>query len=132
MQRHLVRPDGLAPTRGYSHVVEFSGRVVAVSGQVAFDAEGGIVGRDDAEAQTRQVFENLRTALAAVGAGLEHVVKLTVFVTDMADLAAVRSVRNEYFASEAPPASTLVQVVSLVDPALKVEIEALAVVPGTD
>lgn len=129
MQRQIVRPEGLAPTAGYSHVAEFSGRLVAVSGQVAFDAEGSIVGRDDVEAQARQVFRNLQTALGAVGADLANVVKLTVFLTDIGDVATVRRVRNEFVDAASPPASTLVQVTALVDPALKIEVEALAVVP---
>jgi reactive intermediate/imine deaminase len=128
MQRLHVRPDGLAPTTGYSHVAEFSGRLVVVSGQLALDAEGIVVGRDDIETQARQVFANLRTAVAAAGAGLENVVKLTVFLTDIKDVAVVRAVRNEFFDPASPPASTLVQVVALVDPALRIEVEALAVV----
>jgi reactive intermediate/imine deaminase len=129
MQRQIVRPEGLAGTSGYSHVAEFSGRLIAVSGQVAWDAEGNVVGRDDVEAQARQVFTNLGTALAAAGADLSNVVKLTVFLTDIGDLATVRRVRNEFVDPAAPPASTLVQVSALVDPALKIEVEALAVVP---
>jgi enamine deaminase RidA (YjgF/YER057c/UK114 family) len=128
MQRYLVQPDGLAAPNGFSQVVEFSGKLVVVSGQVAFDADGRVVGPGDAEAQTRQVFANLRTGLAAAGAGLENIVKLTVYLTDIGDLAAVRRVRNEVFDPAAPPASTLVAVAALVDPALLVEIEALAVV----
>jgi enamine deaminase RidA (YjgF/YER057c/UK114 family) len=128
MKRHHVRPEGLAAPNGFSQVVEFSGKLVVVSGQVAFDADGQIVGRDDPEAQARQVFANLRTALAAAGAGLDDVVKLTVYLTDIGDLAVVRRVRSELFAPESAPASTLVAVSSLVDPALKIEIEALAVI----
>src|SRR5262245_31386602 len=128
MQRHIVRPDGLAPTSGYSHVTEFSGRLVAVSGQVAWDADGSVVS-DDIEAQARQVFTNLRTALASAGADLANVVKLTIFLTDIGDVATVRRVRNEFVDPASPPASTLVAVTALVDPALKIEIEALAVVP---
>jgi reactive intermediate/imine deaminase len=126
MRSHHVRPAGLPLTNGYSHAVEFSGRLVAVSGQVPLDAEGRLVGADDPEAQVRQVFDNLRTALAAAGAGLKHVVKLTIFLTDMADLDVVRRVRNEYVSTESPPASSLVQVSALVNPAFRVEIEALA------
>ena len=129
MQRQIVRPEGLAGTSGYSHVAEFSGRLIAVSGQVAWDAEGNVVGRDDVEAQARQVFTNVGMALAAAGADLSNVVKLTVFLTDIGDLATVRRVRNEFVDPASPPASTLVQVSALVDPALKIEVEALAVVP---
>jgi reactive intermediate/imine deaminase len=131
MRRHHVRPDGLPPTNGYSHAVEFSGRLVAVSGQVPLDADGQLVGAYDPEAQIRQVFENLRTALAASGATFEDVVKITVFLTDLADLEAFRRVRNEYIAADAPPASSAIRVAGLVNPAFRVEVEALAVVPGS-
>ncbi|TAK00365.1 MAG: RidA family protein [Chloroflexota bacterium] len=130
MRRHHVRPDGLPPTNGYSHAVEFSGRLVVVSGQVPLDADGQLVGADDPLAQVRQVFENLRTALAASGAAFEDVVKITVFLTDLADLDVFRRVRNEFIAADAPPASSAVKVAGLVNPAFRVEVEALAVIPG--
>ena len=128
MTSHFVRPDGLPPTNGYSHAVAFSGELIVVSGQVPLDAEGRIVGADDPEAQVRQVFENLEAALAVAGGRMDQVVKLTVFLTDLADLEVFRRVRNEYISAEAPPASSLVQVAGLVNPAFRVEIEALAAV----
>ncbi len=128
MRRYHAQPDGLPKPNGFSQAVEFDGKLVAISGQVAFDADGQVVGPGDAEAQTRQVFANLKTALAAAGAGLEHVVKLTIYLTDRADLDTVRRVRNEVLDPAAAPASTLVIVSGLVDPALRVEIEALAAV----
>ncbi|WP_131735503.1 RidA family protein [Actinomadura roseirufa] len=126
--QHYVRPEGTPPVNGYSHAVSFEGRMVAVSGQVPLDAEGGLVGAGDARAQVRQVFENLVTALAAAGAGARDIVKLTVYLTDLADLPVFREVRDEYIAPDRPPASSLVQVSGLVDPAFRVEVEALAVV----
>ena len=75
---HYVRPDGLPPVSGYSHVVAFTGRMVAVSGQVPADRDGRLVGQGNPGAQVRQVFENLTVALAAAGATMERVVKLTV------------------------------------------------------
>ncbi|HET9522337.1 MAG TPA: RidA family protein [Candidatus Limnocylindrales bacterium] len=130
MPRHFVRPDGLPPTNGYSHAVAFSGQLVVVSGQVPLDAEGRLVGADDPGAQIRQVFENLRAALAIAGSRMDQIVKLTVFLTDLADLDVFRRVRNEYISAEAPPASSLVQVAGLVNPAFRVEVEALAAVPA--
>lgn len=127
MIRHHVRPDGLPPTNGYSHAVAFNG-LVSVSGQVPLDAEGRLVGPNDAEAQVRQVFDNLRAALAAADAGLDQVVKLTVFLTDLNDLEVFRRVRDAYFDTDAPPASSLVQVAGLANPAFRIEIEALAAV----
>jgi enamine deaminase RidA (YjgF/YER057c/UK114 family) len=128
MRRYHTRPDGLPAPNGFSQAVEFDGKLVAVSGQVAYDADGRLVGPGDAEAQTRQVFANLRIALAAAGADLEHVVKFTFYLTDRADLDTVRRVRNEVIDPSAAPASTLVIVSGLVDPALRVEIDALAAV----
>src|ERR1022692_2840406 len=126
--QHYVRPDGLPPVSGYSHAVAFTGRMVAVSGQVPADRDGRLVGPGDPAAQVRQGFENLTAALAAAGATMEHVVKLTVYLTDLADLDAFRQVRDEYISLDKPPASTLVQVSGLVNPAFRVEIEALAVI----
>jgi len=131
MRRHHVRPDGLPPANGYSHAVEFSGRLIVVSGQVPLGADGELVGANDPEAQIRQVFENVRTALAATGAAFEDVVKITVFLTDLADLEAFRRVRNEFIAADAPPASSVVRVAGLISPAFRVEVEALAVVPAS-
>ena len=127
MQQHYVRPDGLPPVNGYSHAVAFSGQLVAVSGQVPLDGQGRLAGQD-ARAQVRQVFDNLTAALAAAGASMEHVVKLTVYLTDLADLEAFREIRDEYISLDKPPASTLVQVSGLVNPAFRVEIDALAVI----
>ena len=125
---HYVRPDGMPPVNGYSHAVAFQGRLVAVSGQVPLDADGQLVGRGDPEAQARQVFANLEAALAAAGASMDHVVKLTVFLTDMADLAAFRKARDEFIRADTPPASSLVQVSGLVSPEFRIEVEALAAI----
>ena len=125
---HYVRPDGMPPVNGYSHAVEFEGRLLVISGQVPLDADGRLVGQGDPQAQVRQVFRNLEAALAAAGATMDHVVKLTVFLTDMADLAAFRTVRDEYISADKPPASSLVRVSGLVHPEFRVEIEALAAI----
>lgn len=125
---HVGAPEGVAPGRGYSHVVWGTGRFVAVSGQCAFDEGGGIVGVGDAAAQSRQVFENLRRCLAAAGATFDDVVKLTFFVTDVAHLPAVRTARDAVFDMTRPPASSAVQVAALIRPELLVEIEAFALV----
>ena len=125
--QHHVNPDGLPPTNGYSHAVTFTGTMVVVSGQVPLDAEGRVVGADDPREQTRQVFRNLQGALAAAGSDLAHVVKLTVFLTNMGDLADFRAARDEFIDPQRPPASSLVQVSGLVHPGFRIEIEALAV-----
>lgn len=84
----IPAPAGLAPAAQYSHVVLGRGRFVALSGQVALDEDGKLVGEGDAAAQARQVFENLRRCLTAAGATFDDVVKLTYFVTDMAHMPA--------------------------------------------
>lgn len=125
---HIPEPEGVAPGTGYTHVVTGQGRLVAISGQVAFDASGAVVGEGDAEAQARQVFANLGRCLAAAGATFADVVKLTYFVTDTAHLPAVRRARDAVIDIERPPASTAVQVAALFRPELLLEIEALAIV----
>ena len=72
------------------------------------------------------MFANLAAALAAAGAGMEQVVRLTVYLTDLADLDAFRRARDERICVDRPPASSLVQVSGLVNPAFRVEIDALA------
>jgi enamine deaminase RidA (YjgF/YER057c/UK114 family) len=128
-----LNPQTIAPPIGsYSHVVRVeTGDAVwiYVSGQIAFDAEGTLVGVGDLRAQTEQVYENLASALAAAGAGFEHVVKLQTFFTTLDGLAESREVRARYVPAE-PPASTAVQVVALVVPEALIEVDLVAVVPA--
>ncbi|GHG61028.1 RidA family protein [Streptomyces griseocarneus] len=125
---HIPAPEGVAPATGYTHVVTGTGRMVAISGQVPLDEHGEIVGTGDVTAQARQVFENLRRCLAAAGASFADVVKLTYYVTDIAQLPAIRVVRDEYIDAARPPASSAVQVVALFRPELLLEVEAFALV----
>ncbi|GHH93019.1 RidA family protein [Streptomyces capillispiralis] len=124
----IPAPDGVAPAAQYTHVVTGTGRLVAVSGQLPLDEDGGLVGEGDAGAQARQVFENLRRCLAAAGATFDDVVKLTYFVTDMAHLPAVRAARAAHIPDDRLPAASAVRVAGLVRPEFLMEIEALAVV----
>ncbi|AQS66662.1 RidA family protein [Streptomyces pactum] len=124
----IPAPDGVAPAAQYAHVVLGTGRFVAVSGQLALDEDGRLVGEGDPAAQARQVFENLRRCLAAAGAAFDDVVKLTFFVTDMAHMSAIRAARAEHIPDDRLPAASAVQVASLVRPEFLMEIEAFAVV----
>jgi reactive intermediate/imine deaminase len=128
MTEFYIRPDGLPPGNGYSHAVAFTGRTVIISGQLPLDRDGRLAGADP-ETQMRQVFQNLGVALAAAGTSMAQVVKLTVYLTDLADLPAFRRVRDDYVSADYPPASSLVQVAGLVHPEARVEIEALAAAP---
>ncbi|MBO2454698.1 RidA family protein [Actinomadura barringtoniae] len=125
-------PPGLALGPGYSHVVvaDAPGRLVAVSGQIALDAGGQLVGVGDLAAQTRQVLANLHAALAAAGADWDHVVKIGYYLTDVTQVAVMRAARDEIVPAAFAPASTLVEVSRLVRPDLLVEIDALAVIPA--
>jgi enamine deaminase RidA (YjgF/YER057c/UK114 family) len=122
-----IQPDGLASPPTYSHVVK-AGNTVYIAGQVAQDEQGELVGAGDFVAQANQVFENLGKALAAAGAGFEHLVKTTVYVTDPRYREALRDVRSKYLGSTSLPASTLVVVAGLALPEYLLEIEAVAVV----
>jgi enamine deaminase RidA (YjgF/YER057c/UK114 family) len=126
----FASPDGLSTPPGYSHVVSIpSGRLVWTSGQIAVDADGNVVAAGDWEGQARAVFQNVTTALDAAGAGWSDVVKLTFFVVDVAELATIRAVRDEFVDQGRPPTSTLVQVAGLARPDLLLEVEAVAWLP---
>jgi enamine deaminase RidA (YjgF/YER057c/UK114 family) len=112
----------------YSHVVVTEpGRQVFVAGQLARDAQGGLIGKGDMRAQIRQVGENIKTALAAVGATLDDVVKTTTYVTDIEEFFKHVDVRMDYF--RGMPTSTTVQVSRLAHPDFLVEIEVVAALP---
>lgn len=123
-------PATLPPSKGYSQVVEVpvGHRLIFLSGQVPLDSAGALRG-SDFRAQAKQVFENLQTGLDAAGAGFEDVVKLTFYVLDVANLPALREVRDQYVNPAAPPASTLVQVSGLFRADVLLEVEAIAAVP---
>src|SRR3954471_5649571 len=124
-----TNPPTLSTPTGYTHVVEVTGpaKTIYISGQIAFDKEGRLVGEGDMKAQAQQVFKNLESALTAAGARFSDVVKMNTYVTDMEKAPAVREVRARYF-GDAPPASTFVKVAGLVRPELLLEIEVVAVV----
>jgi 2-iminobutanoate/2-iminopropanoate deaminase len=128
---HIKRtnPPDLSKPTGYTHVVEAAGPVktVYISGQLALDKDGKLVGGTDMRAQAEQVYANLETALKAAGARFSDVVKMNTYILDMSKAPAVREVRARYF-GETMPASTLVQVAALARPELMLEVEVIAAV----
>jgi enamine deaminase RidA (YjgF/YER057c/UK114 family) len=128
MSKKFVNPPGMKPLGMYSQVAVASGGAIAfISGQVAVDAQGRVVGAGNIEAQAVQVFENLKLALAGIGATFEDVVKFTIFIVglDQASRKAVMDVRGRYISRTNPPAATMVGIDQLVQPELLVEIEAV-------
>ena len=127
-RREEIRVPELAePVSHYTDAVR-AGELLFLSGFVPVDGDGRLVGGDDVVAQARQVFANLEAALAAAGASIHDVVKITVFLTDVGDRAAVNEVRQEVFGATRP-ASTLVEVSSLVLERARIEIDAVALLP---
>ncbi|MFL5731949.1 MAG: RidA family protein [Chloroflexia bacterium] len=125
----FVNPQQLAPPTGYTHAVMASGgRMVFIAGQVALDPVGKMVGPGDMRAQTEQVFRNIQIALEAVGAGFDDVVKLTYYIRDISQMAAIREVRDQFISANRLPASTAVEISRLVRPEFLIEIDAIAVV----
>ena len=127
----FLNPASMPQSVGYTQMVEVTGsKMLYLSGQIAFDTAGQIVGVGDLHAQTQQVFENLKGGLAAVGATFEHVVKLQLFLLDITQIQIVRDVRDRYVNTQLPPASTAVEVRRLFRDELLIEIDAIAALPG--
>jgi enamine deaminase RidA (YjgF/YER057c/UK114 family) len=123
-------PPALVSPRGYSQIAEIrAARLIYIAGQTALDSNGDLVGGQDLEAQADQVFQNISVALASVGCTSRNLVKLTVFVRDMGQLASYRKARDRFFHTATPtaaPAITLVEVSRLFGDEFLIEIEAVA------
>ncbi len=129
----FLNPNTLAKPPGYTYVVETSGpgRTVYIAGQLGLDLENKLVGGPgDFRAQATKAIENLRAALAGVGADLKDVVKINNYLTDMSHIGIFREVRDSFFNMAAPPASTTVAISQLARPGALFEIEAIAVLPA--
>lgn len=128
MTKKFVNPSGMKPLGMYTQVTVASGGSIAfISGQVATDAQGKIVGAGDIQAQAIQVFENLKLALGGIGATFEDVIKFTIYIVELNPerRKAVMEVRGRYISHKNPPAATMIGVDQLVEPELLVEIEAV-------
>jgi len=128
MSKTVINPPTLAKPTGYSYAIKKSGTPVFISGQVALDADGKLVGENDAAAQTEQVFKNLQAVVEGCGGTMADIVKITIFVTDPSYRPAVAAARLKWFKEGEWPASTYLVVSALAVPTMLVEIEAVAIV----
>ncbi|NJN04897.1 MAG: RidA family protein [Leptolyngbyaceae cyanobacterium RM1_1_2] len=129
MHRQVIQTSQApAPVGPYNQAIAASGQLVFVAGQIPLDPKTGeIVGPEDVEAQTQQAIANMSAILEAAGAGLDNVVKTTIFLKDMNDFSKVNSVYGQYFDAETAPARACVEVARLPKDVL-VEIECIAVI----
>jgi enamine deaminase RidA (YjgF/YER057c/UK114 family) len=128
-QIRFINPEALAKPPGYTHVVEATtpARLVYIAGQLGLDRDGKL--SSDFRLQAVQTFENLKAALAAVGAQFQHVVKLNNYLIDTKYLPAFRQVRDSYLPDNNRPASTTIAISGLAREGALLEIEAVAVLP---
>jgi len=125
MAHEILRLKRVHRTVGYSHAAK-AGNTLYIAGQVAQDVDGKLVGKGDFESQVRQVYANLKNILEEAGGSLNHIVKMTTFLTHYNYIETYRSVRNEHFPEPCPP-NTLLIVESLALPDYMIEVEAVAV-----
>jgi len=123
----LNPPGVIAPLAHYSHVAR-AGNTLYISGQLALDADGRVVGIGDAREQARQCWRNITAILAHFGTTPRHILKITSFITHPAYRPLVAEARDEVFTEAPYPPSTLVVVQSLSEPHFLVEIEAVALI----
>lgn len=131
MLKEYINPASLSNPPGYTHVVTVTGgTTLYISGQIALDREGNLVGEGDFRAQAEQVFRNLGSALAAAGATFEDVIKLNFYILDYQPdyRFTIREVGSQFLSSGHRPASTLVGVAALAFEGLLLEVEAVAVI----
>ena len=125
----VVNPAGVRKVGGYSHALVRTGTPVFLTGQVAWDVDGAVVGAGDIDTQLERVWANVVAVLADLGAGLEDVVKLTTYATDPRHMAAIGAAKQRRFDPDRMPASTFLVVAALAHPDLLVEIDVVAVLP---
>lgn len=118
--------------KGYSHSVEIdlgNCKMLIISGQVALDHKGSLIGKDDLARQTEQVFLNIRNIVSASGGTMDDLVKIGVYMTDITRVQVFRDIRDRFINPQAPPTSSLVEVSKLFRDDLLIEIEATAIIP---
>jgi 2-iminobutanoate/2-iminopropanoate deaminase len=130
--KEQVRTDRVREPSGHfsqAIAIEAKGRIVFISGMTARRPDGSIAGIGDIEAQTRQVCENIKSAVEAAGGTLDDVCRVDVYLRNIGDRERVQKVRRQFWKAT-PPASTLVEVSKLASPQFLVEISAIALIPS--
>src|SRR5262249_51778825 len=125
----IVSPKLRQPSGHFSHatMIEARGRLVFISGMTARRADGTIAGIGDIEAQTRRVFENVKSAVEQAGGSLDDICRVDVFVRNMEHFDQIHKVRRDYFKPPAP-ASTMIEVCKMTSPEYLIEMSAMAVI----
>jgi 2-iminobutanoate/2-iminopropanoate deaminase len=130
MKKQITSDKIRQPTGHFSQatVIEAKGKLVFISGMTSRRADGSIAGIGDIEAQTKQVCENLKSAVEAAGGNMDDIVRVDVYVRNMEHFDKIHKVRREYFKAPAP-ASTMVEICKMTSPDYLIEINAIAVLP---
>jgi 2-iminobutanoate/2-iminopropanoate deaminase len=129
MSTRYINPQGLKQQSYYTHGIVREGTPVFLTGQVAWDEAGNLVGAGDIEAQMAQIWKNIGIAVGALGATLDDIVKIVTFSTSREWLPAIHAERSKHFEAGRFPASTFVLVGGLVDPEMLVEIDVIVMLP---
>jgi reactive intermediate/imine deaminase len=128
----FLNPAAVAAPHGYTHAIEVdlgTCKMLIISGQVALDPKGNLVGQGDYEKQTEQIFTNIKNIVESAGGKMENVVKLSFFTRDISQIQKIRTVRDRFINTKNPPASTLVEISKLFRDDVLIEIEATAIIP---
>jgi 2-iminobutanoate/2-iminopropanoate deaminase len=129
----FINPPALSTPKGYSHAAEIdlgTCKMLIMSGQVAIDSKGDLVGKGDFSKQAEQVFQNIRSLVESAGGNMNNIVKLGFYVLDVNQLPSLRLIRDKFVNVKTPPASTLVQVSKLFRDDILIEVEATAIIPS--
>ncbi len=127
----FINPTGVSASKGYSHaaVIDLGNcNMLIISGQVALDSLGNLIGKGDVGKQTEQVFLNLKEIITEAGGTMDNIVKIGIYILDVSQIQTLRDVRNKFINLKNPPTSTLVQVDKLFRDDILVEIEATAII----
>ena len=125
-------PTSVPPAKGYSHSVEIdlgNCKMIILSGQIALDKNGNLVGKGNLAEQAEQVFVNIKNIVAASGGTMDDVIKINIYMIDISQAQVMRNVRNKFINLENPTTSILMKVSKLVRDDILIEIEATAIIP---